>query len=524
MPKQWSIEALVERLERLEAQNVELLALTQQQQRTIESQRREIESLLKRLYGKSSERLDPLQTLMEPVLLGSLGVVVPEPVALPVAVRREEPRKRSCGRQTLPAHLVRQDIVHDLPESQKQCARCGAPKACIGQDVTERLDYAPASLNVKRHVRLKYACRCAECAELGVQTAEKSREPIEKCLAAPGLLAHVAVSKYHDHVPLYRLEGILGREGVELGRGTMCGWMRGVSEVLTPLYELMIKLVLACGYVHTDDTPVDMLDPGRGQTKQTRIWVCVGTGEAPYVVYDFTEGRGQDGPLRFFSRYKGFIQADAYGGYDALFRLPGIAEVACWAHTRRYFHEALPTAAKEATEALALIQLLYRIEAELELEKADADRILEVRQHRSVPLLGEFRRWMDALSAGGGVLPKSPLGKATYYAHHQWAALQVYTTDGRLRIDNNPAENALRPVALGRKNWLFFGSQEGGRTAAILTSFMITCRNLKIEPWAYLSDVLARISDHPMKSLGELLPDCWQAARVATAPVPVPAV
>lgn len=517
-----TMEELGERIERLEARNAELLALTERQQRTLESQRREIESLLKRLYGRSSERLDPLQLLMDPLLLGSLGIPVPAPVVAPAPVPRDTPRARSCGRQTLPAHLAREDIVHDLPEAEKQCARCGAPKACIGHEVTERLDYAPAALNVKRHIRLKYACRCAECAELGVQTAEKPREPIEKCLAAPGLLAHVAVGKYHDHLPLYRQEGILGREGVALGRGTMCGWMRGAADALAPLYDVMVGRVLACGYVHTDDTPVDMLDPGRGKTKETRIWVCVGTGTAPYVVYDFTEGRGREGPLTFFAGYKGFVHADAYGGYDALFRLPDIAEVACWAHTRRYFHEAQPTAAKEATEALALIQLLYRVEADLKAEGADAERILEVRQLRSRPLLAEFRRWMDALAAAGSVLPKSPLGKATYYAHHQWAALQVYTTDGRLCIDNNPAENALRPMALGRKNWLFFGSQEGGRTAAILTSFMITCRNLKVEPWAYLCDVLTRISDHPMRALAELLPDRWQATRPAAAPPPVP--
>ena len=343
-------------------------------------------------------------------------------------------------------------------------------------------------------------------------------QPIEKGLAGPGLLAQVITSKYGDHQPLYRQEHILSRSGAHVPRSTTCGWMAACAQLVRPLVSRMRALVLASKYINTDDTPVPVLDPQRGKTRTGRIWVYAGDKQHPYTVFDYTPTRHRDGPTRFFGSYAGYIQADAYGGYDHLFKpngsgAPAPIEVGCWAHARRKFVEAEKSDSLRAHGAAAMIRVLYEIEKEG--RELDATARLALRRERSVPQLNQFHAWLEAQQSE--VLPKSPLGEAIGYARSNWTALTRYTEDGDLSIDNNAAENALRPVALGRKNWLFAGSNEGGRTGATLMTLVASCKRHGLDPFAYLRDLLTRLPATPIHQLDEFLPDDWKAAN----PTPV---
>ncbi len=379
----------------------------------------------------------------------------------------------------------------------------------IGEEVSERLDYQPAALFVVEHVRPKYACRTCRAQ---VALAPKPPEPLPKALAAPGLLAQIITAKFADHLPLHRLERILARHGYELSRATMCDWLGGRAAVLRPVYDAMCARVRVSMVIHTDDTPVPVLDRTRNRTRTGRIWVYVGDARNPYTVYDATPSRSRDGPQTFLKGFKGHVQADAFGGYDGLYAT-GATEVACWAHARRKFVEARDSAPRLSLEAVAHIRRLYDVEREAkELDRAGR---WSLRQRESVPVLRALGAWLDAKQTE--VLPKSPLGQAITYARNQWAALNVYATDGDLAIDNNAAERALRGVAVGRKNWMFWGSDARGTTGAILTSFTTTCTRHRLDPWSYLSDVLGRLPAHPTARLAELLPDTWAAAQRAAS-------
>jgi len=346
-------------------------------------------------------------------------------------------------------------------------------------------------------------------------TAEKPMQPIDKGLPGPGLLAHVAVSKYGDHLPLHRQEGIFRRQGVELSRKTMCGWMAQAAELVIPLFELMKRQVLDSRAMQTDDTPVGVLDPTLPRARLGRIWTYVGDRDHPYTVYDYTPNRKRDGPDAFMKDFSGYLQADAYSGYDELYRdaKRGIVEVACWAHARRKFWEAQSSDLMRSTVMLAYIRLLYDVEREAREMKLDGEKRLALRQVKSVPILEDIEKYLRREQPN--VLPKSPEGQAIAYALSNWKALLRYCEDGELEIDNNGAERSLRGIAIGRKNWMFYGSDEGGRTAAVLTSFIATCKGLRMDPFTYLRDVFARISAHPENQLSELLPDKWTAAAAA---------
>jgi hypothetical protein len=289
----------------------------------------------------------------------------------------------------------------------------------------------------------------------------------------------------------------------------------------------MIREVRASRVIHTDDTPVEVLEPGRGETRTGRFWVYVGDADHPLTVFDYTPSRSRDGPREFLKDWSGFLQADAFGGYDGIYagQVGGqVTEAACWAHARRKFYDARTSDAAMSAQALAYIRLLYDVEKEA--KDLPAAQRQALRQQRAVPRLEQFGQWLHAQQAaqGGPVLPKSPIGQAITYALNQWSALNVYVTDGDLAIDNNASENALRRVALGRKNWLFCGSDNGGTTAAVLFSLIATCQRHKVEPFAYLRDVLTRIAATPVSQLDDLLPGRWQPAAgsgVATAPAAV---
>ena len=474
-----------------------------------------LEQLLRWRFGRKSEKLDERQMFLFAVqweaegrtpqqLAAELGLDENDSLAPePEQADSKRAKRRGHGRQPLPRTLTRERIEHELSEAERQCPHCAETMPRIGEEVSERLEYVPASLKVVEDVRAKYACSCGGA----LKTAAKPAQPIEKGLAGASLLAQVAVSKYADHCPLHRQEVIFRRHGVELSRKTMCGWMRQTADLLAPLYERLKALALNSRVVQTDDTPVMVLDPELPKTRTGRIWTYVGEQA---TVYDYTPTRKREGPELFLKQYRGYLQADAYGGYDALYKQPerGLVEVACMAHSRRKFYEARSSDLQGAATALAYIGLLYKIERRAK-ELGREDRYA-LRQRFAVPVLEHFKEYLE--NERLRTLPKSPEGMATHYALANWMALRRYTEDGDLSIDNNGAERSLRGIAVGRRNWTFFGSDNGGRTAAVLTSFMASCQRLKIDPWAYLRDTLERIAQHPVTKLDELLPGNWKPA------------
>lgn len=464
--------------------------------------RHQLDVLCRRLFGKRSEKVDPRQLRLALEQLANEPGPLTEPIEMdsgetPV---RGHVRRRAHGRQVLPADLPRSIVTIDIPEGAKTCT-CGARKTVIGTIDSEKLDYVPASLRIIQTSRLKYACPA--CHE-GVVEADAPSQAVEKSLAAEGLLAHVVVAKYADHLPLHRLAGILAREGVALAPSTLCDWVADVATALAPVAAQLQREVIASAYLQTDDTPVTVLDRGGGSFKG-RLWTYHNP-LARHVVFDATATHERAGPEAFLQGFAGYLQADAYTGYDGLYRTGRIIEVGCWAHARRRFVEALDTDAA-AAPVLALIQQLYQVERRLadttpELRRAE-------RQTHAVPRLATLDQVRRDLAAR--VLPKSPLGDALRYLDWQWVALQRYLEDGRLLIDNNHAERQLRTVAVGRKNWLFAGSFEGARRAAVLYTLIQTCRLINVPPFAYLRDVLLRVATHPHRLIHQLTPKGWQA-------------
>ena len=489
-----------------------LLEEAEQRERTLRQLQHWLEQLLRARYGPRRERVDEHQ-----LFLFAAAILAPGGKTPPASEGSEPPPSKSAsprpghGRGALPKSLQRQRVVYDLGEAQRQCPECQEPLQRIGEEVNERLEYVPASLVVMEEACQKYACPKG-CT---VVTAEKPEAPIEKGLAGPGLLAHVAVSKYGDHLPLHRQEEIFQRQGVELSRQTMCGWMRGCADRVSPLYELMKKRVLDSKAVQTDDTPVPVLDPDLPRTRTGRIWTYVGDDEHPYTVYDYTPNRSRDGPEAFLEEFRGYLQADAYSGYDHFYKEPerGILEVACWAHSRRRFFEAQSSDLMRSTVMLAYIRLLYEVEREAGERKLKGEARRVLRQEKSKPILDDIRAYLEREQPH--VLPKSPEGEAIAYTMSNWEALARYVDDGDLAIDNNGAERSLRGIAVGRRNWTFYGSDNGGRTAAVLTSLITTSKRLGLNPFAYLRDIFARIGAHSQSRLAELLPDQWQAAHSA---------
>jgi hypothetical protein len=339
--------------------------------------------------------------------------------------------------------------------------------------------------------------------------------PIDKGMPGPGLLSHLVTSKYADHLPLHRLEGILSRHGVEIARSTMSHWMAAAAQLLRALYDRMLRRIRRSRVIHTDDTTVPVLDPLLNHTKQGRLWVYVGDRHHPLVVFDYTPTHARDGPERILAGYEGYLQADALPGYDGLYSGGTIHEVACWAHARRKFVDAKASDAARSHTALGFIGQLYDLETNLK-EKTDAERCAS-RQSHALPVLARFRAWLEEQRLA--VLPKSPLRQAIEYALGNDEALTRYTEAGYLNIDNNLAERTLRLVAVGRKNWMFAGSDQGARTAAVLFSFTASCKHLEIDPFAYLRDLfteLPAVTNPTDEQLDFWLPDAWRDRLIAS--------
>ena len=419
----------------------------------------------------------------------------------------EAPGKRGSGRQRLARHLVRERIVHDLAESEKHCPGCGKDLRLITEETSERYEYVPASIKVIEDVRLKYACDCT------VKTADKPAQPIEKSTAGASLLAQVIVAKWADHQPLHRQEKIFERHGVEISRKTMGGWLAQCAKLLDPVYQLMKKELLGSKVIGTDDTGVKVLDRKLSFARTGRMWPYVGDAHHPVIVYDYTPTRGRAGPAKFLERYKGYLQADAYSVYDAFFKTArGMTEVGCWMHARRYFFKALELDQQRMGPALHLIARLYAVEERAKVLSLSAEQRLALRQRLSARLLEKLHQYLRELQRV--VLPKSPSGAAVRYALNQWAALTRFLDDGELEIDNGATERANRDIALGRGNWTFFGSDNGGKTAAVLRSFIASCKRCSVEPFAWLRDVLSRIPTHSIARLSELLPHRWKPLTI----------
>lgn len=489
----------------------ELLAEVATLRQTVARQQERIDALTRQLYGRSSERSTPRPA--------------PAPPPAPVPTTRPTPQPRPTnpghGRQPLPAHLPRERIEHDLTAAEQICPGCGHGRVRIGAEVSEQLDYRPASLYVVEHVRHTYACpacsRTADPADAGpatITTASVPATPLPKGLSGPGLLAQVVVSKFADHLPLYRQADIFARQGVALARSTLGDWLAVVADLLQPLVTRLADRVRQSRVLQTDDTPVPVQAPGTQKTKTGHLWAYLGDADHPYVVFDYTPTYSGEGPRQFLGDYAGFLQADALQQYNALFVRPPPrpTEVGCWAHARRKFYDARGSEPVLADEALTRIRQLYEVERAAP-DLPDADRVA-LRQRDARPVADAFFAWLENLQPQA--LPKSPFGQAVRYALAQRAALLRYLEHGFLAIDNNASERALRAVAVGRKNWLFAGSDAGGQTAAVLYSLVGTCRRLAVEPWAYLRDVLARWPTLPAEPRDELLPERWQKARAPT--------
>jgi transposase len=507
------------------------------QEHFIEKLQHQLEQLLRQRYGRKSEKIDPDQLLLfAREILAAMETEPPatEPPADPPPAPAEPSptKKNGHGRKPLPASLPRQRVVHDLAPDQLPCPDCGAVRIPIGEEIREQLEYVPASLIVLQHVRPKYACRACEA---NVAIAERLPEPIEKGLPGPGLLAQVIVSKYADHLPLYRQERIFARQGVELPRQTTCDWMAVCADLLEPIWKAMLLRILLSRVIQTDDTPVRVQDPITGAMTTGRLWAYLGDWDHRFIVYDYTPDRSGEGPERILAGFRsGYLQSDAYSVYDQI-HARGIVEVGCLAHARRKFDEAQTSDPERAHAGLAWIGRLYQIEREArervseaserlaqERQRDAAERMAaeqrlaeeithKLRQEQSRPLVEKFAEWLETVATQ--VLPKSPIAEAIAYARSNWAALTRYLDAGFLSIDNNAAERAMRPIAVGRKNWLHLGSDRGGRTAAVLMSLVQSCRSFGVEPFAYLRDVLDRVSTHPASRIAELLPDAWKASR-----------
>ena len=483
-------------------------ALLTTQERLL-SREQEIERLklliakLQRLqFGRKSEKLqrqiEQLELRLEDLEANRAESRSPVPAATPAAIPTAKPARRP-----LPEHLPRETHRHE--PQQQSCPDCGGTLRPFGEDVSELLEYVPAQFQVIRHVRPKLSCtRC----ERVVQASAPSR-PIERGLAGPGLLAHVLVSKYADHLPLYRQCEIYERVGVELERSTLADWVGATSALLEPLVEALRRYVLDCGKLHADDTPVPVLAPGTGKTKIGRLWTYVrddrpaGSAAAPAVWFAYSPNRGGKHPRQHLADFRGALQADAYAGFNDLYKDGRIQEIACWAHVRRKFYDlAQVHGSPIAKEALERIGALYAIEAEIRGRPPDERRA--VRQARACSLLDSLHDWLETSLTR--LSRKSDTTAAVKYALSLWPALTRYCADGRLELDNNAAERALRAVALGRKNYLFAGSDTGGQRAAAIYSLIGTAKLNDLDPEAYLREVLTRIADHPVNRIGELLP------------------
>jgi transposase len=509
MPRPAPLPSDVESLQRLvREQQAQLLS----RDVLIEQLKLQLARLKKMKFGRSSEQLDAqiaqLEFSLEELEANAAAAVPPKAAA-------NAPESRPA-RKPLPDHLPREPHVHEPSTGSCNCPECGGKLRALGEDSSEVLEYVPEHWKVIKHVRPKYSC--SACQKI-VQANAPSR-PIERSYAGPGLLAHVLVSKFCDHLPYYRQSQIYARDGVELDRSTLADWGGAANALLDPLLGALEDYVMAARKLHADDTPIPVLAPGTGKTKSGRLWAYLrddrpaGSTDPPAVLFRYSPDRKGERPREHLKHFRGILQADAYGGFNGLYdrKDEPLIEAACWAHARRkYFEIYDSTASPIAFEALERIGKLYEIEDEIRGKLPDERKA--VRQEHAAPLLKDLYDWLRATVRK--VSKKSAIASAIGYTLSLWTALTCYADDGFIEIDNNPVERQLRAVALGRKNYLFAGSDAGGERAAAFYSLIGTAKLCGLDPEAYLRHVLSRIAEHPINRIDELLP--WNVAAVLAA-------
>jgi len=498
------VEALLKQLSEAQVENQKL--------------KHQLEQLKRGLWGRKSEKLDPNQLAMFAELLAAHGAVMPQEIPAPETTPAPPPKrhgtKKSGGRSLIPAGLARKVVTYEVAEAQRPCPTCGELRRTIGYETSEQLEIVPAHVVVHEHRQEKVFCeRC----EGEFTTAAKPRAAVEKVAAGPGLLAYVAVSKIDDHLPIYRQCEILKRHGVEVPAATMGRWLILTAEALRPLHRLMGERVKRSKVIETDETKLPV-QRGRGETVKGRMWVFRGDVEHPYVVYHATPTKESKWPVDWLRGYRGSLQADAYGGFDQLYvedtkTGTKIREAGCNAHARRKFESIKMNFPAQALAALNFYRQLYAVEERA--RRMSKRRRRKLRRKEARPIWAAFERWLKATQASE--LPNSELGKAVRYVLSNWTALMRYVNEPRLSIDNNAAERALRPVAVGRKNWMFAGHDDGAEALAILYTMIESAKRAGLNPETWLRDVLGRLGELPSSRLDDLLPDRWKRLQTPSA-------
>lgn len=461
-----------------------------------------------RRFGSSTEQVNPDQ----PELFEQEKEELEETAVEHIEYDRHKGKKKNLnGRVEIPDSLERREIILDLPEDQKICPVTGEPMIKIGEEITEQLAVEPPKFYVKRYIRPKYASPDRrKGAKVGIRTAALPDSPIDRCKADVSLLANIIVGKYADHIPLYRQEQIFQRYGIKISSSTACDWVNNCAEALTPLYKELRRQILAHDYLQVDETPIDLLRKNQ-QKRESRLW-AVRTGSGPPgVFFHFTESREYKHAKSLLAPFSGSLQTDAYTAYLKVGERKDITLLPCLAHIRRKYMDALKAGDKKTEAFLTLINILYRIEhriAELPDTVSEVEK-LTLRQKRANRVIDRLYRKIDEMN----VLPQSLLGKAITYTRNRKTIIRNYLSELRFHPDNNLCEQIVRPVTMGRRNYLFVGSERGGDTAAIFMSFIATCKLNDINPFEYLSDILAKINSHPHKKLAELLPQNWERLR-----------
>ena len=491
---------LQKQVEELQKQNSQLLQQNAQLQQRVEQLENQVALLKRNKFGKKSEKLPPAG--------GSSSGGIP---------KLGGPPKKHPGRHALPQHLLRVRIEHDLDEADKVCPLCQEPLTKIQEVVSEQLDVIPAQLQAKEHVRFKYSCR--HCYGF-IKTADIPAQAIDKGLPTASLLSHILVNKFADHLPFYRQQRWFGRQQYVVSRSTLWNWEKNCALALEPLVSCLKEELTKGDHLFSDDTTMPTLEKGLKKAKVGRMWVYTRPHTAKQkaiTMYEYTPDRKGEHPQAFLKDFSGYLQADAYSGLDPLFRKDTegrqkIKEVGCWGHARRKFVDVLALDPNSiAQELLKMIQSLYLIERHM--KQADYNDELKkwLRRKRSKPILKNMHRWLKAQQPRAA--PKSTLGQAIGYALNHWRALTTFLGDGRLEIDNNRSERSIKPIVIGRKNFLFMGGPNGGWAAAIMFSLMESCKQNDVDPYHYLEDVLQRLPTHPNKRIHELLPHHWKPSQ-----------
>lgn len=479
----------------------------------------QLKKLLQERYGQKSEKIKNGENPNpdEPSFFDEAALTEEEEREIKTAeeefVDVPEHRRKKPGRRRLPDTLPREQILHDLEPHEKICS-CGCELSRIGEETSEQLEFTPAVIKVLEHVRPKYACKACE---EGVKIAPVPTQIMPKSIATPGLLAHVFCCKFEDHLPLYRQEKIWQRLGVDLPRATLCNWVLKCGHLFVPLVNLAKEELINRNYVHADETTVQVLkEPGKSATSKSYMWVYLTGGpEKPILIYEYAPGRGGVFPSQFLEKFKGYLQTDAYGGYNVLRARDNIIVLGCMAHVRRKFIEIVKRTNKTGKAQIAVnyIAKLYAIEKYAREEKLHVDEIFKLRQEKSKPILDKFKDFLSELAPK--VPPKSALGLAIAYALSNWVAINIYLENGILNIDNNPVENKIRPFALGRRNWLFMGNPRGATAAAAIFSLIESAKANGLEGYYYLRHILTKLPYCQSKEeLRALLPHYCDPAEI----------